>query len=185
MSCLEPCLLLKVMRYFYQLYINKLYVSIIFYWEGSAKTHIYIDICMRVNIKIPATIITDASSCSFPLVILQEMDGQMERGLLLVCPTGHHGIPSPLKGPLTSHGVWFIRRLQLNYKLVLNISIKTWFQESVFFSDTLLNFKATIPSEQCKKYTKGDYCLQYGLDTEVTVLYITNHHPGNPSSRLL
>lgn len=64
---------------------------------------------MRVNIKIPAKIITDASSCSFPLVILQEMDGQMERGLLLVCPTEHHGIPAPPKSPLASHEVWFIR----------------------------------------------------------------------------
>lgn len=73
---------------------------------------------MRVNIKIPATIITDASSCSFPLVILQEMDGQMERGLLLVCP---HGIPSSLKNPLASHEIWFIGHLQVNFKLALNM----------------------------------------------------------------
>lgn len=69
---------------------------------------------MLINIKIPATIITDASSCSFPLVILQVMDGQMERGLLLICPMAHHGIPSPLKGPLTSRKVWFINQLQFN-----------------------------------------------------------------------
>lgn len=80
---------------------------------------------MRVNIKVPATIIIDASSCSFPLVILQEMDGQMERGLLLVCPMEHHGIPSPLKGPLASHEVCFISRIQFNYNLVLNPNIKT------------------------------------------------------------
>lgn len=61
---------------------------------------------MRVNIKIPATIIPDASSCSFPQVILQEMG--MQRGLLLVCPIEHHGIPSPLKGPLVLHGDLFI-----------------------------------------------------------------------------
>lgn len=163
MSCLEPCLLLKVMRYFYQLYINKLYVSIIFYWEGSAKTHIYIDICMRVNIKIPATIITDASSCSFPLVILQEMDGQMERGLLLVCPTGHHGIPSPLKGPLTSHGVWFIRRLQLNYKLVLNISIKHDSRNQCFSQILYLILRPLFPQNSAKSTPKEIIVYSMGL----------------------
>lgn len=80
---------------------------------------------MRVNIKIPATIIIDASSCSFPLVILHEMDGQMKRGLLLVCPMEHHGIPSLLRGPLASHGIWFIISLQLNFKLVMDSHIKT------------------------------------------------------------
>lgn len=67
---------------------------------------------MRVNVKIPATIIPDASSCSFPQVILQEMDGQMKRGLLLVYPIEHHGIPSLLQGPLALRGVWFISCLQ-------------------------------------------------------------------------
>lgn len=42
------------------------FIFVLFYGEGSAKTHISIDICMRVNIKIPATIISDASSCFFP-----------------------------------------------------------------------------------------------------------------------
>lgn len=88
------------MRYCFQLY--NLYLSI-FTEKAVQKTHISIDICMRVNIKIPATSITDASSCSFPLVILQEMDGQMKRGLLLVYPMEHHGIHSLLKGPLASH----------------------------------------------------------------------------------
>lgn len=69
------------MRYCFQLY--NLYVSI-FTEKAVQKTHISIDICMRVNIKIPATSITDASSCSFSLVILQEMDSQMKRGLLLL-----------------------------------------------------------------------------------------------------
>lgn len=106
----------NIRRYFYLLYTY----SILFHWEGSAKTHIYIDICMRVNIKIPETIITDASSCSFPLVILQVMDGQMERGLLLVCPMEHNRIPSPLKGPLASHGVWFMQLLTSNLALEKN-----------------------------------------------------------------
>lgn len=141
-----------------------------FYWEGSAKTHIYIDICMRVNIKIPATIITDASSCSFPLVILQEMDGQMERGLLLVCPMEHHGILSPLKGPLASHSVWFVSRLQFNYKLVLKTNIKTWFQESMFFLsqgslDKLfyLISRPLFRQNSANSTPKEKYNLHYGL----------------------
>lgn len=60
-------------------------------------------------IRIPATSITDASSCSFPLVILQEMHGQKRRGMALVCIRERHWIPSLFKGPLASHGNWFIR----------------------------------------------------------------------------
>lgn len=46
--------------------LSKLYLCFMSNGEGSAKTHISIDICMRVNIRIPATIISDASSCFFP-----------------------------------------------------------------------------------------------------------------------
>ena len=69
-------------------------INVGFCWEGSVKTHIYIDICMRVDIKIPVTGITEVSSCSVPLVILQETAGQRERGCCSSAPIGHHGIPS-------------------------------------------------------------------------------------------
>ncbi len=58
-------------------------------------------------------------------------------------------------------------------------------QESLDKLATLFNFNATVPSEQCKEYTKGEILFTVWLDREVTILYITNHHPGNPSSGLL
>lgn len=71
-------------------------------------------------IRIPATSITDASSCSFPLVILQEMDGQKRRGMALVCIRERHRIPSLLKGPLASHGNWFMRFYGFNLLAILS-----------------------------------------------------------------
>ena len=63
--------------------------------EKAVQKHTYTQIYVCVStLKIPATI-TDASSCSFPLVILQEMTAQMERGSPLVCPMGGLRTPSP------------------------------------------------------------------------------------------
>lgn len=160
------------MRYCFQLY--NLYVSI-FTEKAVQKTHISIDICMRVNIKIPATSITDASSCSFPLVILQEMDGQMKRGLLLVYPMEHHGIPSLLKGPLASHINWFMICLYFNLGTGVSSTWAAWLYYLIWGHSSLKQSQSKPNEIMITIYTLG---LQ-GADYFVII-----HYPGNTFSGL-
>lgn len=142
----------------YHLWINSKNLWL-FYWEGSAKTHIYIDICMRVSIKIPATTINDASSCSFPPGYPTSGWSNGE-GFVARLLYGASWGPFPAQGP-TNLRVWFVSCLQFDFKLFLKTAMKTWLQNLCFhFSlvellQFLFYFMATILWE-------GQIYLQHG-----------------------